>query len=93
MVPLADDLFVRAGVGSWGRWAARASVDTSGTAEGDDLREETVGDQARVAAGDVAVGLIRMGILPRIRFMLEVSGLFQRELLLAGCNQSVWARG
>ncbi|GAQ88619.1 hypothetical protein KFL_004450060 [Klebsormidium nitens] len=64
-----------AGVSSWGRWAARASVDTSAAAEGDEVREETVGDDARVAAGDVVVGLIRMGILPRIRFILEVLSL------------------
>jgi hypothetical protein len=38
--------------------------------------EETVGDDATVAIKDVAAGFIRMGILPRIRFILEVFPLF-----------------
>ena len=66
-----------AGVSSWGRWTARIDADTAleagGTGEGADAREETVGDDARLAASDAAVGLIRMGILPRIRYVLEVS--------------------
>lgn len=33
---------------------------------------ETVGDDATVASKDCAAGLIRMGLLPRIRYILEV---------------------
>jgi len=38
--------------------------------------EETVGHDATVAIKDVAAGFIHMGILPRIRFILEVFPLF-----------------
>jgi hypothetical protein len=38
----------------------------------DDDGKDTVGDDGTVASKDVAAGFIRMGILPRIRFILEV---------------------
>lgn len=44
-----------------------------GAATDEERNEETVGDNAQLASADVAAGLIRMGILPRIRFILEVS--------------------
>lgn len=40
---------------------------------------ETVGDDATVASKDCAAGLIRMGLLPRIRYILEVEKLKAAE--------------
>ncbi|KAL3692622.1 hypothetical protein R1sor_006273 [Riccia sorocarpa] len=47
--------------------SAREQVDEEGT--------DTVGDDGHVANKDVAAGLIRMGILPRVRYILEVEHL------------------
>jgi len=46
----------------------------------DDDGKDTVGDDGTVASKDVAAGFIRMGILPRIRFILEVEKI-------AGANE------
>lgn len=47
---------------------------------GEDNEEEaTVADDTTVAGQDVAAGLIRMGILPRIRYILEVDQLAAAE--------------
>lgn len=45
---------------------------TSTSEEEDDDGKETVGDDATVASKDCAAGLIRMSLLPRIRYILEV---------------------
>ena len=37
--------------------------------------EHTIKDDVVVATQDIAAGLVRMGILPRIRYLLEVIGL------------------
>ena len=38
--------------------------------------EHTIKDDVVVATQDIAAGLVRMGILPRIRYLLEVSLIF-----------------
>lgn len=45
----------------------------------DNEEEATVADDTTVAGQDVAAGLIRMGILPRIRYILEVDQLAAAE--------------
>lgn len=47
--------------------------------EEDNEEEATVADDTTVAGQDVAAGLIRMGILPRIRYILEVDQLAAAE--------------
>lgn len=47
-----------------------------------DEKSETVGDDATVACKDVAAGLIRTGILPRIRYILEVILLWVFPVIL-----------
>lgn len=62
-----------------GRWKynikateLHAFVKTASSQEEDAEGKETVGDDATLASKDCAAGLIRMGILPRIRYILEV---------------------
>ena len=60
-----------------GRWkynikASELYPKSSNSQEEDDEGKETVGDDATVASKDCAAGLIRMGLLPRIRYLLEV---------------------
>lgn len=52
---------------------------TNKNIEEDNEEEATVADDTNVAGQDVAVGLIRMGILPRIRYILEVDQLAAAE--------------
>ncbi|XP_057822355.2 transcriptional elongation regulator MINIYO isoform X2 [Cryptomeria japonica] len=47
--------------------------------EEDVVEEATIGDDTSVAGQDVAAGLIRMGVLPRIRYILEVDQLAAAE--------------
>lgn len=47
-------------------------MKTASSQEEDAEGKETVGDDATLASKDCAAGLIRMGILPRIRYILEV---------------------
>lgn len=60
-----------------GRWkynvkASELYPKNANSQEEDDEGKETVGDDATVASKDCAAGLIRMGLLPRIRYLLEV---------------------
>ncbi|KAL2635171.1 hypothetical protein R1flu_006650 [Riccia fluitans] len=48
---------------------------TSANEEVDEEGPDTVGDDGHVANKDVAAGLVRMGILPRLRYILEVDQL------------------
>ncbi|KAG0577827.1 hypothetical protein KC19_5G184600 [Ceratodon purpureus] len=67
-----------------GRWkynikASELYPKSSNSQEEDDEGKETVGDDATVASKDCAAGLIRMGLLPRIRYLLEVEKLKAAE--------------
>lgn len=60
-----------------GRWkynikASELYPKSATSEEEDGDGKETVGDDATVASKDCAAGLIRMGLLPRIRYILEV---------------------
>lgn len=44
--------------------------------------EHTIKDDVIIAEQDIAAGLIRMGILPRIRYIMEVSVMFLIEFSL-----------
>lgn len=60
-----------------GRWkynikASELYSKNAASEEEDADGKETVGDDATVASKDCAAGLIRMGLLPRIRYILEV---------------------
>jgi hypothetical protein len=48
------------------------SERASSKVDDDEDGKDTVGDDGTVASKDIAAGFIRMGILPRIRFILEV---------------------
>lgn len=69
-----DEGFI--GGGRW-KYNVKASelypfIRTASSQEEDAEGKETVGDDATVASKDCAAGLIRMGLLPRIRYILEV---------------------
>lgn len=49
--------------------------------EGDEEEEHTIKDDIVVATQDILAGLVRMGILPRIRYLLEVSLNFRSNIL------------
>lgn len=67
-----------------GRWkynikSSELHPKSATSEEEDDDGKETVADDTTVASKDCAAGLIRMGVLPRIRYILEVEKLKAAE--------------
>ncbi|CAM6083393.1 unnamed protein product [Calypogeia fissa] len=69
-----------------GRWKYNAKIsemfpfsNTAAQQKSEEDGKETVADDSHVSNKDVAAGLIRMGILPRVRYLLEVDQLIAAE--------------